>query len=249
MDGLIERANWVNYLFTFRGDVQMVAFRRRILLPIHRLNLAGQVANDQYDSTIVTALLGGPQKAMNDFRSYCKESICGSGVEMEVEGDPTLRSVLPLPAVRIPNSGEDIEDRFDKAIDLLTEMRDGINEIKENTSVIPEMNEKTSKILDNTTEILTSSRDIQKSNKHISSTVDQILDTSNEILDSNKQISSTVDEILDTSNEILVSSKHISGTVDEILVSNKKISGTVDRILDSNKEITKSVDRIEKKID
>ena len=148
MDGLIDRANWINHLFTFRGEVQMVAFRRRILQPIHRLNLAGQVANDQYDSRIVTALLGGPVRAMNDFRVYCEESICISGVEMEVGEDPTLRSVLPLPAVRMPNSGEDVEDRFDKAISLLTEMRDGINEIKKSVDLVLDSNKEIKKSVD-----------------------------------------------------------------------------------------------------
>ena len=117
---------------TFHGEVQLRASRRDILEHIYQTGLAGWIGNSQHDKNQVFAVLAGPEKKMSTFTRVCEEHICESGVEMKVHESPISTEVLPLPAVRLPDSGMDIADRFDKAIDLLSAMNDNLVSMNEN---------------------------------------------------------------------------------------------------------------------
>ncbi len=100
----------------------MVGFRGRLLVIARDLSIAGRVENDELNRDRVIVFVGGLPERMAEFLQECKQSICIGGVEMEVEENPSLRSVLTLPMYRKPNSAEDVQDRFDQALIILNEI-------------------------------------------------------------------------------------------------------------------------------
>jgi acylphosphatase len=108
----------------------MVGFRRLLLVLARDLSIGGRVENDELDRNRVIVFVGGFPERMAEFLQECKQSICVGGVEMEAGGNPTLRSVLTLPMYRKPNSGEDVTDRFDKALIILNEILQQITQMR-----------------------------------------------------------------------------------------------------------------------
>lgn len=119
MSETTNRSGWICRSFSFIGEVQQQTFRRSILRPIHAFGLGGWIGNDQHDRTKVNAILCGRESDLFTFIEVTEHELNASGVRLVIHEDDVSPQVVPLPAVRLPNSGHDVEDRFDTALDIL----------------------------------------------------------------------------------------------------------------------------------
>ncbi len=139
--------------FVFSGEVQMAGFRRRLVQLAIKQQLHGFVLNDNYDVNRVCAMAQGKPSAIFSFISATESLMNKLGVEMKVEEAIVVNDILPSPFFRMPNSVADEEDRFDKAIAILSEMSQTLKEMNVAVSVLPEMNKKLDRI-DNKLDIM-----------------------------------------------------------------------------------------------
>ena len=101
----------------------------------------------------------GKPSAIFSFISATESLMNKLGVELKVEEAIVVDDILPSPFFRMPNSVADEEDRFDKAIAILSEMSQTLKEMNVAVSVLPEMNKKLDRI-DNKLDIMNDKLDI-----------------------------------------------------------------------------------------
>ena len=136
---------WITKTITFFGNVQMEGFRRRIINPARRYGLAGIIFNDPINRNAVQAIIGGEDTPVSTFILVTEVLMNKLGVEIKVSDANIEPDALPVPFARLPNSVEDEEDRFDKAISILQEMSQRLlilDEINEKLDILPKMDKK-----------------------------------------------------------------------------------------------------------
>ncbi len=193
---------WITKTITFFGNVQMEGFRRRIINPARRYGLAGIIFNDPINRNAVQAIIGGEDTPVSTFILVTEVLMNKLGVEIKVSDANIEPDALPVPFARLPNSVEDEEDRFDKAISILQEMSqrllilDEMNDtLKRIDKTLPEMNKKL--------DILPEMNDTLKRIDKTLPEIDKKLDVLPEMNDTLKRIDKTLPDMNDTLKRIL----------------------------------------------